>query len=237
MAATLLALPLAGQGHAGDFAHFQPIGFSADGKVFAYEEFGIEDGSGSAYSTVYFVDTVKDAYLPDTPLRVRLEEGHGGLAQARSKTAEQARPLVEEFEMRDHPGQVVALNPYTELGPAPNSIRYYAFPMEPRVGKPYTLALSTITLPAPERCKPFLDKGVGFRLELTERSGTPTSEVVHEDTRVPDSRRCPTGYRMAGVVTGNHLGNPVHVAMIMVLSLGFEGSDGRWIAVPVRPGT
>ncbi|MGQ3280698.1 MAG: DUF2259 domain-containing protein, partial [Shinella sp.] len=39
---------------AGDFSTFQTLGFSPDGKVYAFEEFGVQDGSGFPYSTVYF---------------------------------------------------------------------------------------------------------------------------------------------------------------------------------------
>ena len=35
---------------AGDTATPQVLGFSADGKVFAFEEYGIQDGSGFPYA-------------------------------------------------------------------------------------------------------------------------------------------------------------------------------------------
>nr|WP_272210755.1 DUF2259 domain-containing protein [Marinicella sp. W31]MDC2876669.1 DUF2259 domain-containing protein [Marinicella sp. W31] len=38
---------------AGDFATFTPLGFSDDGSVFAFEEFGVEDGSGFPYSNIF----------------------------------------------------------------------------------------------------------------------------------------------------------------------------------------
>ena len=38
---------------AGDAALADFIGFSEDGQTFAFEEYGIQDGSGFAYSTIY----------------------------------------------------------------------------------------------------------------------------------------------------------------------------------------
>ncbi|MGZ2501284.1 putative secreted protein [Rhizobium beringeri] len=57
---------LPGLSLAGDIANIQPIGFSADGKVFGFQEFGIEQ-SGVPYSNTYFVDTDSGHYLEGTP--------------------------------------------------------------------------------------------------------------------------------------------------------------------------
>ena len=58
--------------HAGEFAEFRPIGFSADGKVFAFEEFGVQDGSGFAFANRFFIDTTDDSFLPGSTVRVVL---------------------------------------------------------------------------------------------------------------------------------------------------------------------
>ncbi|MGE6786024.1 DUF2259 domain-containing protein, partial [Ensifer adhaerens] len=42
----LAAAATASPALAGDYAALQPIGFSADGNVFAFEEYGVQDGSG-----------------------------------------------------------------------------------------------------------------------------------------------------------------------------------------------
>ena len=220
---------------AGDFAQFRPIGFSSDGAVFAYEEFGIQDGSGSAYSNIYLVDTVTDAFLPGTPIRVQAQENDSSLRRVRAESAAKASPFVARYSLNDNPGQLVAFNPVSEIGPEPHSLRYDAFPAEPRVGQSYALRLTEISAPVPGPCKDFLEKGVGFRLEFTEKAGKPASETVYTDQRIPESRGCPTGYRIAGVVTYHGAPQAVHMALVMVLRLGFEGPDGRWLAVPLKP--
>ncbi|NVP55794.1 DUF2259 domain-containing protein [Mycoplana rhizolycopersici] len=220
---------------AGDFAQVRPIGFSADGGIFAYEEFGIQDGSGSAYSNIYFIDTAKDEYLPGSPIRVQAPENDSGLRRVRAEAAAKASPAVAHYSLNEHPGQLVALNPYSEVGPVGDTLRYYAFPAEPRVGEPYTLKLTETPAPVPEICSGLIEKGAGFQLEFTEKSGKPANQSVYSEDRTPQSRGCPTGYRIAGVVTYDGAPQTIHMALVMVLRLGFEGLDGRWLAVPLKP--
>ena len=60
--------------------------------------------------------------------------------------------------------------------------------------------------------------------------------MLHEDERIPDSRNCPLSYQVSGAVTFHPTeGDPVHVALVLLRSVGFEGADGRWLAVPFRP--
>ena len=65
---------LPGVSLAGDIASIQPIGFSADGKVFAFQEFGLKEGSNIPYSNTYFIDTDKGQYLEGTPFRTELTD-------------------------------------------------------------------------------------------------------------------------------------------------------------------
>lgn len=233
---TLLA-GLAAGASAGDIASLRPIGFSADGGVFAFEEYGIQDGSGFPYSNIYAIDTVKDAYLPGTPVRIRIDDEAAGLGAARAQAAQKAAPILAAHAPDDHPGQLVAFNPVSEMESDPHQLRYLAYPADPAFGKPYGLRLEEKPQPPPAACKDLLPEIKAFRLLLTEKDGAPVSETVHEDQSVPKSRGCTSGYRLGGVVThqppgGSHM---VHMAMVMVLSFGFEGRDGRWIAVPVHP--
>ncbi|MBD9372544.1 DUF2259 domain-containing protein [Rhizobium sp. ARZ01] len=220
---------------AGDFAQVRPIGFSTDGAIFAYEEFGIQDGSGSAYSNIYFIDTAKDSYLSGTPIRVQAPENDSSLRRVRAEAAAKANPLVARYSLNDNPGQIVALNPYSEVGPAPDTIRYYEFASEPRFGQPYTLKLTETEAPVPDTCKGLIERSVGFQLAFTEKAGEVVNETVYRDDRLPQSRGCPTGYRISGMVTYQGGAQPIHVALVMLLRFGFEGLDGRWLAVPLKP--
>ncbi len=237
-AIALLASLLAAAGaSAGDFASYQTLGFSPDGKVFAYEEFGVQDGSGFPYSNLYFIDTEKDSFLSGTPIRVRIDDEEADLAKARAESLDKAKGLIEQHKVLSNPGVLAAFNPVGEVGVDRKRLEYLQYAIEPTPGGSFALAIDDIPLDVSERCQNLvIDGGKGFRLKLVKRNGAAADEVLHEDTRVPDSRNCPHSYQISGAVTFSPLGaDPVHVALVLVRSFGFEGSDGRWIAVPFRP--
>jgi len=69
--ATLIALTLwaCSPALAGDTAEINVLGFSADGSIFAFEEYGVQDGSGFPYANRFYIDTASDKFLPGTPVR------------------------------------------------------------------------------------------------------------------------------------------------------------------------
>ncbi|WFU49210.1 DUF2259 domain-containing protein [Sinorhizobium terangae] len=224
------------EARAGDFAALQPIGFSSDGNVFAFEEYGVQDGSGFPYSTIYVLDTRKDTFLPGAPVRAVIEKDGSALHEARREAHQRAAPLIDAYGLTDTPGILAAYNPVTERSSADHTLSYDAFPADDPFRKRYALKLEEKSFGPQGVCASLLKEVKGFRLVMTEKAGKPAADLLQEDTRIPESRRCPTGYRIGGVVTRvNDDGSEVHVVMILVKSLGFEGStDGRWIALPIR---
>ena len=234
LAASLLS---AAGASAGDFSTFQSLGFSPDGKIYAFEEFGIQDGSGFPYSNVYFINTEKDAYLAGTPIRVRIDSEEADIAKARADSRYKAKALIDQHKVLSNTGVLAAFNPMGEGNVDPRRIEYVPHAIEPVPGGSYALTLDEIALDLPDMCRDIApDGGKGFRLKLVRRDGEATDKVLHEDTRVPESRNCPLSYQISGAVAFHPSGaDPVHVALVLVRSFGFEGADGRWIAVPFRP--
>lgn len=235
LAATLLlALSGVSPALAGDIASIQTIGFSPDAKVFAFEEYGVQDGSGFPYSTIYFIDTDKDAYLPGTPIRVRLDKDLEPLGEARKEAHQKAENLISKYHLDDNPGILAAFNPISELGTDPHKLQYLTVQASPAFSKPYTLQLNETSFPLPDRCKNLTESYVGFSLEFTEIQGKAAAQTVYTDKAVPKSRGCVRGYRLAGVaLTGKNQGP--QMALVEIKTFGFEGNDGRWIAIPLRP--
>lgn len=221
---------------AGDYAAFQPIGFSADGNVFAFEEYGVQDGSGFPYSTIYVIDTRNDSFLPGAPIRAVGREDGSPLSKARHEARRRAAPLIDAYRLADAPGLLAAYNPITEANTKPLALTYDAFAAEEAFRKTYSVAIVEKPFEPEGICKDFLKEVKGFRLSMTMKAGKPSADVLQDDSRIPESRRCPTGYRVGGAVThSNDDGSETHVIMVLVQSLGFEGtSDGRWIAIPTR---
>lgn len=222
---------MATQSIAGDFATFTPLGFSESGEVFGFEEFGIEDGSGFPYSNIYFLDTERDAFLEGTPIRARIEDENATISDVRAQAVSESLDRIQEYRLLDHPGTLAAFSPVTEISANPNETTYRA---HPNLADEYTLLLEDFALDPTSACAAVTPDARGFRLSLTQGDGN--VQLLHEDNRIPTSRNCPTGYRLGGVMTYRSAENEtLHVALITVLSHGFEGNDGRWIALPFTP--
>ena len=69
-----MAVAGTGRALAADAADRAIIGFSADGRYFAFEEFGIQDGSGFAYANIFVLDLEDDKWVEGSPVRVQKRE-------------------------------------------------------------------------------------------------------------------------------------------------------------------
>lgn len=231
--AGLVMFSMAGQASAGDTASLNVLGYSADGKVFAFEEYGVSDGAGFPYSNIYFIDTAQDRFLPGTPIRVRVEE-EGPLGKVREMARAKAAGLTAEYRLADNPGVIVAYNPPSEIGSDPVTLRYYPYLSAQLSGHTYTLALDQREFPPSPDCLNMTGTYSGFTLRMTEQRGERADIVLHADSAVPKSRGCANDYRI-GAVVSSEIDDVPQIAMIIVGSMGFEGDDRRWIAVPIRP--
>ncbi|MBC7282254.1 DUF2259 domain-containing protein [Hoeflea sp.] len=219
---------------AGEFAEVRPIGFSADGKVFAFEEFGIQDGSGFAFANRFFIDTTDDSFLPGSTVRVVLEDETRSIGEARAEAQARSESLEASYRFASNPGTIAAFNPLSEIDGAAHQLRYTPFSMAPQPFGPYEVTLEEKPLPASSLCRDIDETSIGFRLEMTQTDGRPSDLVLHDDTSVPRSRGCPLAYRIGGAITHSADGVSTHAVLVLVRSIGFEGESGRWIAVTRR---
>lgn len=226
-----LALALAPTaGKAGDYAERNALGFSPDGSHFAFEEYGVEDGSGFPYANIFVIDTATDSWVAGTPIRVRLDDEGASLGAARAEALAQARPLLVDRQITVVPF-VAASNPLTETSANPAAVSF----QPRRRGRPntsYHLALAEYELPEPDCPDIGFGPFKGFRLTMT--APDTSQRVLVEDRSIPRSRHCPIGYSISEVLTFTGNGPPVAVVMINVFSIGFEGPDRRFIAVATQ---
>jgi len=232
MAASIFACGiagLAGSASAGDFAERSILGFSADGSRFAFEEFGVQDGSGFPYSNIFVLDTGRDRWVEGTPVRMRIDDETAGIPAVRATARERAEGPLKGL---DHPGTLLASNPITESGRDPYSVSFRRHPPALLDGPELTVRLETIPLEAPGNTDPD-QKTRGFRLVLEDERG---ETVLHEDVTLPASRgMAPLDYRINDVVIHQRFGQPATlVVLVMVLTRGFEGPDGRYLAVATQ---
>jgi predicted secreted protein len=226
-------LASAGAAFAGDRALFDAVGYSADGQYFAFEEYGVHDGSGGAYSHLYVVDLGSDAFVKGAPFSADSDDDGGpSLAEQRAAARKKAAPVLAQLKI-DGPAEIWAL-----LGDgvpkADGKTMSWSVPNCCGPGSTeddvFTLTLSTIKLPTPEACAGSYDGDVfGYALGL---SGLGQSAELHRDAALPKSRGCPLDYRLYAVIAPVD-GNGQKVAIISSYPFGFEGPDRRFLAVPI----
>lgn len=235
LAASLLLFS-AGPALAGDAAAFDPIGFSEDGRYFAYEEYGIQDGSGFPFDNIYVVDLIEDKWV-SPPVRVRIDDETARLSAVRQQAMAEAKAMLDKAALVNAP-EIILLNADGEVGANGLEVRFGGFGNgleEPR--EPVRLELSKFDSTSTEPCASYgMEEPVqGFALSLTDSAGN--SAEIHRDMAVPASRGCVSDYRIHAVVGPFYWGfnaSPL-VAVISVYSLGFEGPNRRFVTVPIVP--
>lgn len=216
---------------AGDVAEIDILGFSSDGAIFAFEEYGVQDGSGFPYANRYYIDTKTDKFLKGTPVRARIDDESATLAEARRKAREGSQIFIEDSELAGNRGHLAAFNAVTELNADPHRVVVNPRPVFPPIDAPVEFRLEQFPLAAKDRCEG-LGAMAGFRLLRIDPAENGHTNLLHEDSSLPQSRNCPTGYRIGGVQTFfSGKNGPVFAVLISVQGIGFEGPDYRWIAV------
>ncbi len=224
----LLAVPAL----AGDRALIDFIGYSADNRYFAFEEFGIQDGSGFAYSNIFVVDLTTDSWVIGTPVRVQAESEEKTLSDIRAEVADRAASHVESFGIHV-PVEIAAIIGDGTPGTDGRSLRFGAPGYGPgQVSGDYTITLTSFPTTSASPCSDWFGvEPEGYELNITDKG---SERLIHRDGSLPRSRGCPLDYRIYGVVMpfmSPSIANAV--AIISVYPGGFEGPDRRFLAVPL----
>jgi predicted secreted protein len=248
----LLALAFAaGTAAAGDGAAFNPLGFSADGRYFVFEQFGEQDGSGSLYSIITAIETAVDRPVKGSPVaavmdpddpKLGKEPRDKQLAEIRARAAADAEALLKQIGPLQ-PGLLVAasresrsrslLDAEQVKAVRQATIANTALPPE-RFGVDTRLQLREFDIALP-RCKDLVpgEHPVGFGLTL-ERKGRPTIHLSRDQT-IPTARGCPEHY---GIAEAHSFpvpdGSTALAIVIQYFYSAFEGPDRRFLVVTGR---
>ncbi|MEP6827568.1 MAG: DUF2259 domain-containing protein [Aestuariivirga sp.] len=240
--AFVLWLTSATTSYAADGAELNILGFSADKHYFAFEQFGIQDGSGFAYSDIFVIDLKRDQWLPQSPIHVQAKDEGQAIDAIRKQSALKYQPLEKAYAI-SMPPQLLARNAATEVIEDRKTIAFDRWYLSSQFGSTpqasaglqeirYQLTLSEKPLPRPQNCPEDMGDFTGFTLNL-QRAQPQTDRTVFADASLPSSRGCPLGYDIEAVVGGfGDKATDQLVAIVGVYSLGFEGKDLRYIAVP-----
>ena len=225
--ATLVAV------RAGDVAELEILGFTKDGGVFAFEEYGVQDGSGFPYANRYYIDINDDTFLKGTPIKIRLDDENATLEAVRLQARQKGEAIVRQAELTANRGITAGFNPVTELSADPFRMVVNPRPIFSPVDPPLEFRLDEIGMNDTERCQS-LGEINGFRLLRIEAKDGGQTHLLHEDKSIPQSRGCPNGYQIGAVQTFSLDSISAYAVLIAVRQYGFEGPDFRWIAVTGR---
>lgn len=235
LASAFLIAPFVGpnQSRAGDAAEFRSHGFSTDeaGRYFAFEEFGVQDGSGFPYSNIYVVDLKTDKWVSGTPIRVLIEDDSQPMLNARISAFQKATGVMQHYNIA-RSGVMMAASPLNEVSDKSTLSFHQAInPLLTNQPAPYKLQLSNIDVMDINNCGFADNRVMGFELSMTKPDGSYVA--IHDEGAAPKSRGCPERYHLVAVFAPDRYKVKSYaVALIGVFSRGFEGPDLRYIAVP-----
>ncbi|MGE0238829.1 MAG: DUF2259 domain-containing protein [Parvibaculaceae bacterium] len=235
-ALSFLALLIAATTSAGaaENAERAVIGFSPDGRYFAFEQYGVQDGSGFPFSEIFVVDLPANQWVKGSPFREKVEDDGAPVSAARAKSAKAAEALLAQLKTVE-PGEVLASQKPTQASGDRRRLSFDPFYMSltSQPANRYTLKLELVPFAAPESCYAEDGKQMGFRLTITDNDQDKSVEA-YKDAAIPASRYCPRDYDVADVIAyrSHASAGERHVALIGVYTPGFEGIDRRLIAVP-----
>jgi len=219
----ILATPLLAE----DIAHRRIIGFSPSGDYFAFEQSGIENGSGEAYAHIFIIDTHENKWVLGSPFRARAR-GPRKLQKARRRVRRMAMDVLERYRIR-RKGVVLASNPITELNADPHRVEVLTRRSIHRLDEPLVFEIEEISVPT-RRCRRYTSRRIkGMVIRVRRRGGR--WRILHEDARIPRSRGCPTSYSISDVIRlKKRGGGAVYAVIYSFVRSGADGQERRFIA-------
>jgi predicted secreted protein len=225
----------AGSARAGDFATLNFIGFSKDGRYLAFEEYGVGDGSGFPYSSIYFVDVDKNIFAAKSVnVRIENESATEKLARSRARLGANASMRKLGIVERNVGALVVsrlltdvAVNNFLIDEPDKTQTVNFAEVIGSmyRSGD-YDLILRPIEIKTEASCA-YADRPIfKFEMSLKDKTNDRTT-ILAKDGALPTSRSCPIDYAIQSV----YLYENSIAVFLNTYHIGFEGPDMRYLVV------
>lgn len=244
---------------AAEFSRGEALGFSEDGKYFAWEEYGYQDGSGTPYLTLYVLDVAKDSYAKGFPRRLNATEDDA-IALENASRQNKSIPITLFYERYlqdlrtdfrqklktrlDALGPFIptpprAINPPFQRGVDAKLLAFNVFGFNQVLkaqenARSFELRLDEFPLEASVDCSYSDTPTNGFSIGWQD-SKTKQADLIANDTRIPKSRGCPKRYALeAAYIHINRDETASLAVLVRYTTRGFEGDDGRLLAVTAR---
>lgn len=238
---------LSGAAQAGDAAARRFIGFSPDGKFFAFEQYTMLYDEDAAFSEYVIIDTEKNRFVAGAPVRVFIRDETDGLDEekARADAEKKAKPLLDKFKVSE-PGSYVAGQPSMDL----DEIGVYQMEPKPLAktldvplpgGRKARLTVQSLPL-GTAKCDGFGGRGRAGRakvagLKLTMSLDGTAPVTLQQDKSLPKVRRCAADYGIAETYLHTAEDGIVTLAALIEYADndGFHaGPNRRFMAVTTR---
>jgi predicted secreted protein len=219
----LLGLALTPQATmARDAAELKVLGFSPDGRYFAFEQRGTSEDASYSVTSVIDVETGRQIKGSRTSFS---DEERKRLAKTRKATAKQIKRLkISSRDLMTVSVRGFDAEPFDEA-----SVKSFALPSK-WFGPESWLVLRQFKMVT--RCQNKDASPVGFGLAL-ERKDAEAVRLSH-DVSIPLTRGCPTGYRIADMHARRAPDGSVALAVIVQDSTPGVDAQNRFIPVTAR---
>jgi predicted secreted protein len=214
-----------------DSATLKIRGFTEDEKVFVFEEFGAQDGSGFPYSSFHYVSVDTNEYVSKSPLKHVSKTVKKQINSARLNSKNKAEKLTGITSQNLVSGSLIAFNPVTEISTNNNLMEFALNANDLLNGKTWIVKLNQFSMGALEGCVGLVEYIAGFEIIILGPSSSIQPKQVYSDIEQPKQRGCVDSYKLGGVyayLTKN--GEWIIAFLVSVKSVGFEGYDYRWLA-------
>ncbi len=255
VAASAMAIGVAaGAAEAGDLAQSDIIGFSADGRYVAFQEYGQWDESDVVYANILVIDVAANASVEGAPIRVQLDpeamptlhDRADPVGEARAQAMEDAEPVLDRYGIVDgNTGTTLIYHPLSDVTADPHLVEFsigrgFAPPGRTlQTMQVQSLHLTQEEVPSARCDQQQLGPVSTMSLEL-QAEGLDGPVTLHREDGLPDARDCTTGYRIQSVIA--YFPENValtdccraQVALLVVLSMsqfGHGGEDWRHMGV------
>jgi hypothetical protein len=126
-----------------DISQHRLLGFSKDGNIFVFEEFGIRDGNGNKFATITSFDLKDPKSLLNTSVSVEIDEDSDqDLGDAIIRVHKKIQTFFNNHQIENLiPGQVLASKPVTQNDKNPYEISFSLYYSDKNTNPDYTISL------------------------------------------------------------------------------------------------
>lgn len=228
---------------AGDASTYRKLGFSADGRYFAFADTGIGDGSGFPYAKVSVVEVATNKLLRSKLVHLEPKEGEDEATGTEEQALHQAIKQIRLGDFRIQRGKILGEDLLVRLPTDASQVTdtvfataYWAEGGASAFTPKYELKITTT--PAKDEseeqwCTALTGNGPELlKLTLEGKAGDAAGffRVLQDDKFLPKSRSCPTGYAVRQVTRFGES----FVATLSYASPGFEGPNIDHMVVTTR---